>query len=193
MCSKLSQEIEIEFKNLITKEEFNKILSMYSFHEPPVVQTNFYFDTPNFSLRNNHSALRIREKKGIYYLTLKETIQEGILETHDSLTLDEVIYWKNNEPVVKSNVAKQLNKLNIRISELIYYGSLTTKRTEYHHDQLIYVLDESNYNGQSDYELEIEAPTFQKGQVVFNNLLKTSGIPKRETPNKIMRFFSTLE
>lgn len=188
----MSQEIEIEFKNLITKEEFNKIHTIYPFPESPTTQTNFYFDTVDFSLKKNHSALRIREKKGEFYLTLKETIEEGILETHDTLSQDEMLQWKSNQPISKPNVVKQLHQLDIEINDLIYYGSLTTKRAEYYHDQLIYVLDESNYNGYSDYELEIEAPSFQKGQVAFNNLLKNLDIPKRETPNKIMRFFSTL-
>lgn len=188
----MSQEIEIEFKNLITKEEYNKIKHIYSFPQIPVEQTNFYFDTPDLSLKEHHSALRIRKKKDVYHLTLKETIQEGILETHDILEAEEVKHWIENQPISKPNVANQLKKMNIDINQLTFFGELITKRMEYHHNQLTYVLDESHYNNHSDYELEIESTTYNEGLQAFNNLLDQLKIPKRTTPNKIQRFFSTI-
>ena len=189
---KLSQEIEIEFKNLLTKEEFNQIRTYLSFPDKGVAQTNFYFETKDFTLKNNHAALRIREKNGEYTLTLKQPGGQGLLETHDFLTKEEANEWFNGNPVSKTHTAKQLADLDICPSDLIYYGSLTTIRLEYKHKGFIYVLDDSHYNNHSDYELEIEAPSYDAGLTTFNQLLTTLSIPRRKTPNKIERFFSSL-
>src|SRR5699024_11479055 len=83
---KLSQEIEIEFKNLLTKEEFNQIRTYLSFPDKGVAQTNFYFETKDFTLKNNHAALRIREKNGEYTLTLKQPGGQGLLERSEEHT-----------------------------------------------------------------------------------------------------------
>lgn len=188
----MNQEIEIEFKNLLTKEEFNRIRTYLSFPDKGVTQTNYYFETKEFSLKNNHAAIRIREKNGEYTLTLKQPQGQGLLETHDPLTKIETNEWMNGNPVSKPYVAKQLGKMHIDPSDLIYYGSLTTTRLEYNHEGFIYVLDDSHYNHHSDYELEIEAPSYDAGLTTFNQLLNTLSIPRRKTPSKIERFFSSL-
>ncbi|MBU5468512.1 CYTH domain-containing protein [Virgibacillus sp. MSJ-26] len=188
----MSQEIEIEFKNLLTKEEFNQIRTYLSFPDKGIVQTNYYFETKDFSLKNNHAALRIREKSGEYTLTLKQPEGQGLLETHDCLTRVETDEWLSGHPVSKPHTAKQLADMDIDPSNLIYYGSLTTTRLEYNHKGFIYVLDDSHYNNHSDYELEIEAPSYDVGLTTFNQLLTTLSIPRRKTPNKIERFFSSL-
>ncbi|WP_212685903.1 CYTH domain-containing protein, partial [Salmonella enterica] len=82
----MAQEIEIEFKNLLTEEEYLKLLSNLPFPKYSQTQTNYYFETEDFSLKAHGSALRIREKNGNYTLTLKETHELGLLETHDALT-----------------------------------------------------------------------------------------------------------
>lgn len=188
----LNQEIEIEFKNLITKEEFNRIRTYLPFPSNGELQTNYYFETNQFTLKKNHSALRIREKNGMYTLTLKQPHKQGLLETHDPLSSEEAKKWMNNHQVSTCNVTKQLDEMNIDVNDLIYYGSLTTVRLECKDGDFIYVLDDSHYNNHSDYELEIEAPSYEAGLEVFNRLLKTLSIPKRETPNKIKRFFDTM-
>src|SRR5699024_6280641 len=89
----MGQEIEIEYKNLLTKQEFNHLLHHFSFPQPGKKQTNYYFETKNFTLKENRSALRIREKDGNYQLTLKEPHVNGLLETHDMLTESEAMDW----------------------------------------------------------------------------------------------------
>ncbi|MFD2045359.1 CYTH domain-containing protein [Ornithinibacillus salinisoli] len=187
------QEIEIEFKNLLTKAEFDRLLYRLPFPEKVDKQTNFYFETKDFALKQQHAALRIREKNGEYRLTLKEPHPNGLLETHDVLTKSEASEWLNGNCVAKEYTANQLSKLNISHNGLKYYGSLTTERREYKKDQLLYVLDYSTYNNQEDYELEIEATDEKNGLQAFHTLLQELDIPKRKTPNKIRRFFATLK
>src|SRR5699024_2293642 len=99
-ASYMSQEIEIEYKNLLTKQEFDYLLGHFPFPQNSQKQTNFYFETENFSLKENGAALRIREKDGHYRLTLKEPHPDGLLETHDPLTEAEAMNWLqgNKEP-----------------------------------------------------------------------------------------------
>ena len=188
----MSQEIEIEFKNLLTKAEYETLLEKLPFPKDGMKQTNYYFETPDFQLRNNHSALRIRKKNNLYKLTLKEPYQGGLLETHDSLTEDEAIEWIKNNPIPKEATTNQLNKMNIEISDLQYYGSLTTVRREYKENGLIFCLDYSTYNNVEDYELEIESLDRASGLKALGKVLQTFGISKKETTNKIERFFHSL-
>ncbi|HLQ71594.1 MAG TPA: CYTH domain-containing protein, partial [Bacillota bacterium] len=58
---------------------------------------------------------------------------------------------------------------------------------------VLLVLDQSEYNGVNDYEFELEAPTKPLGTQMFTDILQEQSIPKRNTPNKIERFFASLE
>lgn len=188
----MAQEIEIEFKNLLTKDEFDHLLASLPFPKESQTQVNHYFETADFALRERSSALRIREKNGNYQLTLKEPHPDGLLETHDSLTAQEALDCLQGNMIKKEHTDKQLTQLNISTEHLIYYGSLTTKRREVLYDGVCIVLDESIYNGKTDYEFELEAPNYEAGQKIFDKLLKDHQIVIKYTPNKIQRFFSTL-
>lgn len=187
----MTQEIEIEYKNLLTEEEFTRVLSQYPFPERAATQTNYYFETDDFSLKQKGCALRIREKNGKFVLTLKEPHASGLLETHDPLTKQEADNWLHGTIIPKDNVMGQLNTMHIPIDKIVYYGKLTTSRREVEYDQALLVLDHSMYNDTSDYELEVEAPTEATGMAVFENVLQQNNIKKRDTPNKIKRFFAT--
>lgn len=190
----MTQEIEIEYKNLLTKQEFNRLLYGIPFPEHGKTQTNYYFETNDFKLKANGSALRIREKNGDFRLTLKQPHPDGLLETHDELTKEEARNWLDGQISAKSNTEKQLWALGISPGDLIFYGSLKTERRETApSDQVLLVLDYSTYNGESDYELELEATSIAAGKQAFQSLLNSYSIPERETPNKIKRFFSSLE
>lgn len=188
----MAQEIEIEYKNLLTKQEFYHLLSNLSFPQTSQKQTNHYFETKNLALKERSSALRIREKDGGYKLTLKEPHANGLLETHDKITKNVAMNWLQGEITAEEHTGNQLNKLGISPEELIYYGSLTTERREMQYGQVLLVLDYSTYNGKADYELELEAPNQTIGHETFHALLTEYHIPERETPNKIKRFFSSL-
>jgi uncharacterized protein YjbK len=189
----MAQEIEIEFKNILTKNEYESLLEAYPFPHDPVEQTNHYFETDDLRLKNAGCALRIRNKQSGYILTLKEPHGEGLLETHDELTKEEAQSWLNGQPVGKAHVERQLERLNIKISDLRYFGSLMTLRRELELEKSVLVLDYSTYNGQEDYEVELEAEEYEEGKKMFQAILEQEEIPKRRTPNKIERFFSHLK
>lgn len=189
----MAQEIEIEFKNLLTEAEYRRLEDFFNIKDTKAnPHTNHYFETENFDLKNKHAALRIREKDNYFQLTLKEPHQDGLLETHDTISAEEAAAWINNDIIPKPQVAVQLNQLGIDFTALRYGGTLTTERKEVNYKDTTVVLDYSTYNGKEDYELELEAYDKDEGEKVFNQLLEELEISRKQTPNKIQRFYSTL-
>lgn len=185
----MSQEIEIEFKNLLSNAEFIQLQKDLPFSTSSIEQTNYYFETKNFDLKKHGSALRIRKKQGKYSLTLKQPHEQGLLETHDILTEQEFKQWIQGEIIPKPHTSKQLSEMNISPAELKYVGYLTTNRMEIEFNGTQLVLDYSNYLGTEDFELELEASTKEHGKKIFYELLNKYNIPIRQTPSKIERFF----
>lgn len=189
---RMSQEIEIEFKTIIQEKDFTSLQQSMPFSSQPVKQINYYFETNQQDFKRNQSALRIREKNGAYILTLKEPHKEGILETHDELTKEECAAWLNNAPIVKPHTHQQLAALGIQEKDISYFGFLKTERYTYATADLLYVLDKSEYNQQLDYELELEATDYIRGEQAFHHLLQQYNIAKQQPVTKIERFFHTL-
>ena len=58
----MGQELEIEFKNLLTQEDYSSLKQYYFKQNEPFKQTNHYIDTENHDIISQKMALRIREK-----------------------------------------------------------------------------------------------------------------------------------
>ncbi|MDQ0351788.1 uncharacterized protein YjbK [Alkalibacillus filiformis] len=188
------QEIEIEFKNLLTKEEYERLAVHYIKDSSEIKQQiNYYFETNDFELRSKRAALRIREKNGEYIATLKQPVENGLLETHDVLSAEQFDQWLQDDINLPPNINKQLNEIGVTGDQLSYKGALQTNRFEEKNDQYIIVLDHSQYNQTEDYELELEVYDYEYGKRLFSELLKKFKIEKRETSNKIARFFATVK
>ncbi|WP_188208332.1 CYTH domain-containing protein [Alkalibacillus aidingensis] len=186
------QEIEIEFKNLLTKQEYLRLIDQVVKSTPtPKTQVNHYFETDDFQLRQNQMALRIRQKHQAYVATLKQPHEDGLLETHDDLTEQQVKQWLRDQISLPPNISKQLARIDLDEKRLKYQGALTTHRIEEDQEQFTLVLDHSEYNQTEDFELELEVNSYEYGQEIFNHLLKQYQIPKRHTKNKIVRFFES--
>ncbi|MCA1011349.1 CYTH domain-containing protein [Halobacillus halophilus] len=186
----MSQEIEIEYKNLLTKDEYDRVHQLYPFESVEFMeQTNYYFESDDLKLRSLGAALRIRKKNDQWTLTLKQPHPEGLLETHDSLSEHEADLWIQNRMVEKPNVGKQLDELGVSLDDLKFLGSLTTRRKEIEYKDTLLVLDHSLYYDQEDFELELEAKSKEQGKNVFSQILNQCNIPERETDNKIKRFY----
>ena len=68
--------LEIEFKTLLTKEEYDSLRDFFK-EQPPIRQTNHYIDTPDQAIRNHQMALRIRTLADRAELTLKVPQEAG--------------------------------------------------------------------------------------------------------------------
>lgn len=186
----MSQEIEIEFKNLLTKEEFIKIRDFFNIKEHEFFfQENHYFDTPQFSLKKLGAALRIRKKQDRYCLTLKEPAEIGLLETHQFITEEVANEMINSGQIVEGQIAERLNGHDIDYKTITYFGTLSTTRAEKDYKKGLIVLDHSQYLAVEDFELEYEVQDEEVGKVFFTELLEKLNIPIRLTKNKIRRFY----
>ena len=191
----MTQELEIEFKNMLTKEEFNALCHSFNltnekFHE----QTNHYFDTPDFALKNVGSGLRIREVQNRFECTLKEPAEGiGLTETTDLLQ-EEIVQsiLAGNSPLHAEEVEMRLQALNVHTEDLQILGSLSTKRAEIEYKGGLLVFDHSIYADVDDYELEYEVQDEATGKKIFEQLLAQYSIPSRPADKKVARFMSAV-
>ncbi|MGM0874631.1 MAG: CYTH domain-containing protein [Bacillota bacterium] len=186
----MSQEIEIEFKNLLTEDEFLKIKDTFHIEDNEfILQDNHYFDTPHFSLKELGAALRIRKKQEHYVMTLKEPAKVGLLETHQKITEEAASEIIKTGRLLEGEIVERLLQLRIDVKTIMYFGTLTTMRAEKKHRNGLLVLDHSRYLTVEDFELEFEVQDEATGKIAFQKLLNDLAIPIRHTKNKIRRFY----
>lgn len=186
----MSQNIEIEFKNMLTESEFHLLLKHFNVSESHFFkQENHYFDTPDFSLKQYGCALRIREKKSGLEMTLKQPHPDGLLETTEKLTNEQVQALLQGTPLHDGIIKDQLLHMNINTAELKFFGSLVTERAEIEYKGGLAVFDSSTYLNVRDYELEYEVTDRTEGEAIFVQLLSELNIPIRKAKNKVKRFY----
>lgn len=127
----MSQDLEIEFKNLLSMEEYDALIVEFGLKEEDFfTQTNYYFDTSDFQLKEKLCALRIRKRELHYELTLKTPEQVGLLETTQILAEEQVTAILDGANIPVGQVRDALQSLGINHETLHMFGSLTTTRAE---------------------------------------------------------------
>lgn len=186
----MSEEIEIEFKSMLSQIEYEKLLRYYNITDDQfVIQTNLYFDTADFQLKQQGMGLRIRCFTDTAEATLKVPQPVGLLEVTDKLTLTEVdqALQKNQFTSEATEILARLQSLNISFSHLLLIGKLITKRAEFTIPEGKLALDESWYSDQHDFEFELEVLDPEYAEADFEKLLKKFDLPFPKTQNKIVR------
>ena len=189
----MSKEIEIEFKSMLTQNDYEKLLHYYNVtNKQFVIQTNLYFDTVDFQLKQRGMGLRIRYFSDTAEATLKIPQTVGLLEVTDRLSLDEVEQAINKDQFTPqaTEILGQLRTVNISLSGLHLIGKLITKRAEFTIPEGKLALDESWYSDYHDFELELEVPDYNFNEGDFKQLLNKFELPYRKTKNKIARAVS---
>lgn len=190
----MSKELEIEFKNMLEKEEYEKLATHYGFSATDAkTQENFYFDTPDFQLKNLKCALRIRKKHDSFECTLKTPAAHGNFEITDALTSEQAAAITEGRSFEAPEVRAALTDLSVSPDALQLIGALTTHRMELKTDDGLLVLDHSEYAGTEDYEIEFEVEDAAAGEKHFYALLESHGIPDRQADKKIARFMAAAE
>lgn len=184
--------LEIEYKSLLTKGEFQQLSHLFS-HVPPVTQTNYYFDSETFDMRANHMSLRIRTLPNHAELTLKIPKAVGNLEYNQPLELEVAKQMvKSNQLPTKVDFLARIQEAGISLNQLRNYGSLTTVRREMLLDIGLLALDCNYYADVKDYELELEVTNAEQGKEDFERFLAEHQIDFKYAKSKIARFSSTL-
>lgn len=191
----MAQELEIEFKNILTKEQYESLLQKFQVSDEMILrQTNHYFDTKDFHLKKLSSGLRIRETKDHVVCTLKErTAANTHLETTDNISREQADLMLKGNGFFAESVKARLLQLAIPIEQLGVFGSLTTDRVELTYKGGTIVFDHSFYLNCDDYEVEYESYEESLGKEIFNNFLQENNIPKQTADKKIARFMNALK
>jgi len=185
----LATNNEIEFKQLLTAQQYNQFAQHYFPNKEPFSQTNYYIDTPDFQLKAHKSALRIRVKDGGNEMTLKVPAEVGLLEYNFDTTLKPEMNYRLTLDDLPNDIVRQLQKFNIDLTTLTILGDLTTERLEKPDGQDLIVLDKSTYLDTEDYELELEVADYDSGLTKFNAILENFDIVYEQPANKVQRFF----
>ncbi|MEO4054262.1 CYTH domain-containing protein [Solibacillus sp. CAU 1738] len=190
----MNQEIEIEFKNMLSKSKYDELLTAFDINRDSIIrQENHYFDTPDFQLKALASGLRIRILPNKIECTLKEQANENThIETTDLLTVDEATQMTNGLIFPASNVKARLIELGIDVESLSLFGSLVTDRVEIAYKGGLLVLDHSYYLQCDDYEVEYETQDEIVGKNIFRQFLVKYNIPVAHAQKKIARFAAAL-
>ena len=191
----MSQHIEIEFKNMLTKAQYDQMLRDFAVAPEQIIrQVNHYFDTPEQHLKTIKSALRIREFEQTIECTLKEKSSEHQhLETTDLLTREQADQMLAGNGIEAPHVKERLALFDIPLNDLQRYGTLTTDRVELPYEGGLLVFDHSFYLHCDDYEVEYETNNETFGNNVFQQFLAEFDIKPQQTPKKIARFMMALK
>ena len=189
-------EIEKEFKNLLTKEQYEAVADDYqSVFTKDVTQTNSYYDYEGL-LQQHKMALRIRivEGKETGEITLKIPQSSlEVLEYTEDLPVDILnAYNHDKQFTLPTSLQEALENKGITLQIVNQTALLTTHRLEGALSENEWlVLDESHYNGKVDYEIEMEVRSLELGEPVFLGILEKYKIERRQAESKIKRALST--
>lgn len=175
---------EIEFKTMLTKEEYEELLKIYA--PPSYTQKNIYLDTRSEYFRQRKIGCRIRIKENHFEFTLKEPKSEDITE-------------ESNWPLAQADVVEFQRSgvftpewLDLP-EELISIGEIETLRSELPFQSGQLMIDQSTYFSVVDYELEFEAPDYTQGKTDFEEFLALHKLPYRPAKKKLVRMMEASE
>ena len=182
--------LEIEYKTMLDKEEYQSLLPLFADTEL-VVQTNHYIDTPDQLIRKEKMALRVRTFTDQAELTLKVPEDVGHFEYNQDLNPEETKEILQHQQFPDGEIKNLLISKEIPVEHLAVWGSLTTERFEKETDAGLVALDHSLYLDTEDYELEIEVETAEQEEN-FHQFIKEHGIVYKASKNKIARLAERL-
>ena len=171
---------EIEFKTIITEEQYLSLLKEFDLENNIFSQTNHYFDTDDTKLLNDKTVLRIRQKGNNYKLTKKTRAEIGANEEHILLTKDKAL------ELLEKGFDAEIIGLPYFVHKM---AELTTHRASAPYKNGTIFFDKSEYYGKVDYEIEYEVDDVESGEKDFSNFLKSHNITYKESIRKSKRAF----
>lgn len=185
----MSTGTEVEFRTLLTKEEYTKLMNMFNSKRSDV-QTNHYFDTSRFSMKAADASLRVRERTELE-LTLKKKKGYTIQQFTQPITVEEFAAIKETGVLPQGEIANEIPSI-IGSQKVNNFMSLTTNRVYMPYSNGILFIDKSSYLGVSDFELVYEAKNYHSGKQEFVAIINEFGIKYKKAEKKIKRAYATL-
>jgi uncharacterized protein YjbK len=189
----MSNAIEIEAKALVSKPDYEKIVRLFPQY-PAYSQTNYYIDNADNILRKEGISLRVREKSGLYEMTLKTPLSQGLLEKNCVWTKTNFLNFKEKESFPEGDIKRFLTMLDIDVTTLKIKTSLTTKRIDVPYEGGKLSIDENHYSNITDYEIELEYNNEDEAESLLKSLLEKNGVPfALNKKTKVSRALSAIE
>lgn len=175
----MKQNIEIEYKSLLSPIDFNRLKKTFFKDAPCIIQENNYYDTIENSLFSNKVVPRIRILNNTKLFTLKQVLSSNEILEHeisdDNLQIDD------------PRITKLLNELNLP-TELICVSKSITHRYLIKDEFGEWCLDLNEFDTAVDFELEYELFDSNSNELKrFLDLLETYGIPFYKADSKVVR------
>ncbi len=163
--------IEREFKALLSKEQYEKICSLYEWDEV-ISQTNHYYDTSDLLLSERSITCRVRVIDGESFLQVKLPAGADFARVELEKKLGAAV-----PDVISADTLKALAKGYCEdFPEVRRLGALTTERRVKRFDGAEIDLDKNSYFGKTDFELEIEFTDEDFARGIFAEIKHYAGI-----------------
>lgn len=179
----MQKEEEIEYKFLVSEEEFNQFLSYFDTQGNNAVrkiQINYYYDTDDNMLNKNDVTVRVRQEQDKLKCQIKK-------HTNTSMAL----FFSDEYCGCLERLPKVLRVEGIH-EELLLKGSLVTERREIKFGvcgKLCF--DISMYLGMIDYEIEVEYT--ERDKQSGGAIAAIIGLNTKASATKSHRFFKQLK
>lgn len=180
----MNQNHEIEFKTIISEENYHSLINKFILTDNIFLQTNHYFDTSDLKLSKHAIVLRIRQKGDRFFkLTLKSQQEDNAFESHILLTPEQAKEMIHNGFQTKAF----FTDLDERVT---FVASIDNYRASMPYQQGVMFIDRCEYCGTVDYELEYEVTNYEEGYHQFHLFLEQHVIKKVSTRRKSDRALS---
>lgn len=185
----MSIHLEFEAKSMLTKSEYLFIANEFS-NTQKYIQSNYYISTLKMP---KNIGMRIRYKNHKFELTIKVDQVNFKKEINQKIPMISFIFLRIFGIFPKGEVYKYLvENTNINIRNLRIIGKMKTYRTDINFEGSLISLDESKYNGKTDYEIECEASNYAEAESKLIKFLHIREIIyKKSKYSKLARFMET--
>ena len=152
---------EYESRLMIEEQQYFDIVAFFLNVYPNkhfLQNVNYYFDTDELYLRDQHMTLRVRTINDVKSeLTLKIKGNQGDEEINDGLTPKEKELLFNQNIFPQGEVKNRLTLLPYSLDKYHLIATLYNRRLEIEFDDHVLVIDKNTYGDVIDYNIEVES------------------------------------
>ena len=165
-----SNNIEIEAKVLLSKKDYERLLTNIPFNPQVKVQENYFLDSEDRELKKYGMLVRLRRREGRNKLTMKAPLSEGLLDKSQMLTDEETNALLENNIFPRGDILDFLEILHIDSARFQVLAELTTERYEGIYEGFEINISKNIYSGTVDYELECDSDSAFNSQNTLRSL-----------------------
>ena len=186
----MAKEYDVSFRTMLTLAEYERLIDKFSSCNSNY-QTNYYFDTPRFSLKAAEIVLRAKERDRIE-LGLKRRKGYNQIDITEPITKEEFDELVAHGTIPCKSIFNEVVDI-IKDQKLLNYLALSTFRIFLPYRNGLLAIDKVEYLGHIDYELEFQAASRDAGKRDFVATVKELGVTYKKGEPKIKRAYNALK